>query len=103
MHLSKFAKGIEVGSKVQQGQVVAYVGSTGLSSGPHLDFRVHKNGTPINPLSMEAPPSKPIRGELTDSFSVVKERVIDLLIAAQDSTAPALPVTPQSNEQLATR
>lgn len=103
MHLSKFAKGIEVGSKVQQGQVVAYVGSTGLSSGPHLDFRVHKNGTPINPLSMEAPPSKPIRGELTDSFSVVKERVIDLLIAAQDSTAPASPVTPQSNEQLATR
>lgn len=76
MHLSKFAKGIQIGSHVQQGEVIAYVGSTGLSTGPHLDFRVHKNGEPINPLKMEAPPSLPVKVELRDSFSIVKNSIL---------------------------
>ena len=75
MHLSRFAKGVEKGNRVTQGQVIAYVGSSGLSTGAHLDFRVHKNGTPINPLTMEAPPSLPVKPELVDSFMVVRQRV----------------------------
>jgi murein DD-endopeptidase MepM/ murein hydrolase activator NlpD len=76
MHLSKFARGIRIGSTVQQGEVIAYVGSTGLSTGPHLDFRVYKNGQPINPLHVEAPPSKPVKPELRDSFLLVKNALL---------------------------
>lgn len=60
LHLSKYAKGLKAGQRVRQGEVIGYVGSTGRSTGPHLDFRVWKNGTPINPLKMESPPAEPI-------------------------------------------
>ena len=61
LHLSKMA--VKAGQRVSQGQVIGYVGMTGTATGPHLDFRVWKNGSPVNPLKLESPPSEPIAPE----------------------------------------
>jgi murein DD-endopeptidase MepM/ murein hydrolase activator NlpD len=68
LHLSRYAKGLKAGQRVRQGEVIGYVGSTGRSTGPHLDFRVWKNGSPINPLKMESPPAEPIKEASRQAF-----------------------------------
>ncbi len=60
LHLSRFGKGIRKGARVSQGQVIGYVGSTGWSTGSHLDYRVKKNGQWINPLLISSPPADPL-------------------------------------------
>ncbi|MCU0457095.1 MAG: M23 family metallopeptidase [Bacteroidales bacterium] len=60
LHLSSFGKGIAAGVHVKQGDIIGYVGSSGLSTGPHLDFRFYKNGSPVDPLAVEAPPVEPV-------------------------------------------
>lgn len=67
-HLSRYPKGIKVGQRVSQGEIVGYVGSTGYSTGPHLDFRVWKHGSLINPLSIKAPPVEPVKEENLQKF-----------------------------------
>ena len=71
LHLSRFAKGMYVGKRVRQGDVIGYVGSTGRSTGPHLDYRIWKNGTPINPLKMESPSEEPLKKENMEAFMAV--------------------------------
>ena len=85
MHLSKYASGLKVGDRVHQGQVIGYVGMTGTATGPHLDFRVWKNGTPINPLKMDSPSGEPIQQQYLpalDSLYKFRSHRLDSLLNA---------------------
>ena len=73
LHLSRYGAGIKAGTRVHQGQVIGYVGATGAATGPHLDFRIWKNGSAINPLKMQSPPSEPLKKENMEEFLAVYE------------------------------
>lgn len=63
LHLSRFADGLRKGARVRQGEVIGYVGATGTATGPHLDYRVRKDGTWVNPRTLKLPASEPIERE----------------------------------------
>jgi murein DD-endopeptidase MepM/ murein hydrolase activator NlpD len=70
-HLSGYAKGIKAGTSVKQGEVIGFVGSSGLATGAHLDFRVYKGGSPVDPLKVESPPTDPVKPELMNAYKAL--------------------------------
>jgi murein DD-endopeptidase MepM/ murein hydrolase activator NlpD len=76
LHMSGFASGIKEGTRVRQGQVIGYVGSTGLANGPHLCFRFWKNGQQVDALRVELPPSEPVAEPYQAAYNVIKDKII---------------------------
>jgi len=87
LHLSRFA--VKSGTRVSQGQVIGYVGSSGLSSGPHLDFRVLRKGKAINPLKVIFPPGAPVPKNRFDTFAALRDKLNDELRMTADELAQA--------------
>lgn len=79
MHLSAYGNGINVGSYVKQEDIIGYVGSSGLSTGPHLDFRFYKNGYAVDPLRVEAPPVEPVSEENKERYEKISKVFIQLI------------------------
>jgi murein DD-endopeptidase MepM/ murein hydrolase activator NlpD len=80
-HLSGFGPGVRPGAQVKSGDVVGYVGSTGDATGPHLDYRVHYHGVPINPLGQKFKPADPVRKEFKDAYEKEVVRLRGILDA----------------------
>ena len=78
-HMSRFAEGLSVGSRVRQGQIVGYVGSTGQSTGPHLHFEIKINGNLVDPLSVKLPKDNVLAAQYRDEFDQTIAQINDLM------------------------
>jgi murein DD-endopeptidase MepM/ murein hydrolase activator NlpD len=81
LHLSRFEKGIRPGVRVVQGQIIGFVGSSGLATGPHLDYRVQHRGKWIDPTTLKEQPSEPISSQQMASFVALRDQLREELAA----------------------
>ncbi|MEK7499061.1 MAG: peptidoglycan DD-metalloendopeptidase family protein, partial [Patescibacteria group bacterium] len=72
-HLSKIAKNVKNNATVEQGDVIGYVGSTGISTGPHLQYAMYKNGEKVNPLAIDTPKGESVGSSEVNQFNMVKD------------------------------
>jgi murein DD-endopeptidase MepM/ murein hydrolase activator NlpD len=79
LHLQSFGPGIHTGARVKSGDIVGYVGTSGDSTGPHLDYRITRNGSYLNPLSAKFDPVEPLREENLADFKRKTEILRGLL------------------------
>jgi len=93
LHLSRFASGVRSGARVHQGQIIAYVGKTGLATGPHLDYRMKRNGQFVNPLQLKVAPADPLTGTALAAFKAESSRIRPLLPTPDSRTASNRPAT----------
>ena len=77
--MSKIAKGIKAGAWVKQGQVIGYVGSTGLATGPHLCYRFWKNGKQVDALKVKIPSSNPVKKANLAVYTKIKDKMLKKL------------------------
>ena len=75
-HLSAYAKGLHIGQRIAQGETIAYVGSTGLSTGPHLHYEFLVNGRPTNPLRKDAGEGQSVPKSLKDAYDAARTRLL---------------------------
>lgn len=85
-HMSQVADGIEVGTKVNQGQVIGYVGQTGRATGPHLHYEVRIDGEPVNPLKVRAAGGRQLDGNILAAFLEHKDKILAMMKSAPEST-----------------
>jgi murein DD-endopeptidase MepM/ murein hydrolase activator NlpD len=78
-HLSKLASGLSKGDEVDQGQIVGYVGSTGISTGPHLQYAMFNSGSPVNPLALDAQNDEVLSAEKMGEFSSIRDQYIKMI------------------------
>lgn len=98
-HMRGFAPGIRPGVRVQQGQLIGYVGTTGLSTGPHLHYEFHEGGRPINPASIRYLTGEPVSGGSKARFRAMR----DARVAVMDREAPLLAAADGDSSRLAKR